>query len=179
MDYKLNIGNLLPEFQAKDHENYTVSDEDIIGTPLVLFFYPKDCTSGCTKEACAFQKHMEEFDNLDVLVLGISPDNLSSHQKFIQENKLEFTLLSDPDHKMAKSFDVLRDGKIQRTTFLLDATGMIRWIERPVEVEGHAERVLEAVKKHIPKEHISKLMGDVEKNFSDFLKESPRKKPKK
>lgn len=177
MPYKVNVNDPLPKFKVKDHNGFEVTNEDIVGVPLLLYFYPKDNTPGCTLEACGFQEKLEEFDKLDVLVLGVSPDSLASHQKFIQDHKLEFSLLSDPDLKMCKSFDVIRDGTLERTSFLVDAVGIIRWIERPVKVEGHTARVIDAVKKVIPKEHITEMMKDVDKDYGKFMKDSV--KPKK
>jgi peroxiredoxin Q/BCP len=178
MPYKINVGDPVPEFRVKDHDGYDVSDEDLLGTSLVLFFYPKDATPGCTKEACSFRDQMEVFDKLDVIVLGISSDNLVSHQKFIQENKLDYTLLSDVEKTMGESFGVIKEGKTERSTFLIDANGIIRWIERPVNVEGHVERVVQAIKEHIPKEHRTESVGNIEKTYGEFLKDSLKKKPK-
>jgi peroxiredoxin Q/BCP len=179
MPHQIKVGEPMPQFHVKDHDGYFLTDEDLLGTPLVIFFYPKDSTPGCTKQACSFQSNMDTFDKLDVLVLGVSSDDLTSHNKFIKDNKLEFTLLCDTEKKMAESFGVIKDGKPERTTFLIDATGVIRWMEKVTEIEGHIERVIKAVHDHIPPEGRSELIGDVEKNYKDFLKESINKKPKK
>lgn len=155
--YKVNVGDAIPPFKIKDEEGYEIAPEDLIGSPLVLYFYPKDGTPGCTKQACSYRDQMEEFDGLDTLVIGISPDNSESHENFINKNELNFTLFSDHDLEMCRAFDVLREkdveGKrvstIERTTFVINDDGMIIWIERPVNVEGHVERVLGALREGI------------------------------
>lgn len=155
MDYKINVGDAVPQFKVKDYEGFDITDEDLIGNPLVIYFYPKDDTPGCTKEACSFRDNFQKLFDLNTLVLGVSPDNIDSHRRFIDKHKLNFTLLSDEKLEMCKKFDVVRekhspDGKttqaIERTTFVIDPDGIVAWIERPVNVEGHTERVLEAVK---------------------------------
>lgn len=154
MQYKINVGDRIPRFKAKDQEGFEYTEEDLLGGPTVIYFYPKDDTPGCTKEACSFRDHLPNFDTLSVVVLGVSPDHANSHQAFIQKHKLNFTLLCDEHLDLAKKFDVLREKVIEgkkthtfeRTTFVVDAQGVIRWIERPVAVDKHVERVLEALK---------------------------------
>lgn len=159
MNYKINVGDMIPRFSTKDQEGETIDNDDLIGGPVVLYFYPKDDTPGCTTEACSFRDNMSRIEDMDVLVLGVSPDTPQSHQKFIQKHNLNFTLLSDENKEMAKKFDVLRSvigpngettQKIERTTFVMDANGEIRWIERPVKVEGHVDRVIEALHDRVP-----------------------------
>lgn len=147
MDYKINIGDTVPEFKTKDYEGFELDSNDLIGSPFVLYFYPKDDTPGCTREACSFRDNMERLDELDTLVIGVSPDDAESHAKFIEKHHLNFTLLCDSNLALAKKFDVIQDGKIERSTFIIDADGLIQWIERPVNVEGHTERVVKAVAK--------------------------------
>ena len=147
---KLDIGDKIPPFKVKDHKGYTLTDEDLKGTPTVIFFYPKDNTPGCTKEACDFQSHLKKLSSMDVLLLGVSPDSIESHLKFIKDHNLNFTLLSDPERTMCHSFGTLKEGKLERSTFAIDVDGYVRWIEKPVHVEGHVERVIEAVQKHCP-----------------------------
>ncbi|MCE5319188.1 MAG: thioredoxin-dependent thiol peroxidase [Parachlamydia sp.] len=157
MTYRINIGDALPQFKAQDQEGNTLVTEDFIGTPVVFYFYPKDDTPGCTKEACSFRDNMNRLMEYDVAVVGISPDNASSHQKFIEKHQLDFTLLTDEDKALCSKFDVLQEknnyGKtsigVERTTFLVDRDGIIQWIERPVKVEGHVDRVIEAVQQMI------------------------------
>lgn len=146
MGYKLNVGDRIPHFKTKDNEGYDLTDEDLIGSPTVVYFYPKDDTPGCTKEACSFRDNMTQMDSLDTLVIGISPDNSDSHQNFIEKHSLNFTLLPDEKKELCKKFDVLKDNNVERTTFVIDADGFIRWIERPVNLEGHIERVLKAIR---------------------------------
>lgn len=155
MNYKINVGDKIPRFVAKDAEGHTYTDEDLIGGATVLYFYPKDGTPGCTKEACSFRDHIEKMDELDAVVIGVSSDNVESHQVFIKNHSLNFTLFCDDNHKLATKFDVIREkeieGKIkrgiERTTFIIDRDGIIRWVERPVNVEGHVERVLKALER--------------------------------
>lgn len=150
--YLINVGDAIPEFRAKDAEGEELTSDDLFGTPAVIYFYPKDDTPGCTKEACGFRDNMHQLTHHDVSVVGISPDSSTSHRKFIQKNNLNFTLLSDQNHEVCKKFDVIRlnqelqNESLERSTFLIDRDSIIRWIERPVKVEGHIERVLNALK---------------------------------
>ena len=155
MAYKLNIHDMMPAFKAKDHLGHFFSTEDVTGGPIVLYFYPKDNTPGCTKQACSFRDHLTHMDDLDAIVIGISADSCESHESFIEKYGLNFTLLSDPQFHVAKLFDVMKEkevgGKlvksIERTTFIIDSQGIIQWIERPVSVDGHVERVIDALHK--------------------------------
>lgn len=156
MAYQLNIGDTVPAFTSKDQEGNRIQVSDLLGSPLVIYFYPMDDTPGCTKEACAFRDHQRSLQDLDCRVVGISPDGVESHRNFIEKHNLNFTLLCDEQHEVSKKFDVLRtkEGedetkpKIERTTFIVDAKGIIRWIERPVVLEGHVDRVIEALAAH-------------------------------
>lgn len=146
MPYNVNVGDAIPAFRIKDNDSYELTDEDLVGSPVVIYFYPKDFTPGCTTEACDFRDHMDQLDMLDVLVLGISPDNAESHDKFTSQYDLNYTLLSDEKLELCKKFDVLREGnKVERTTFVIDSEGIIQWIERPVNTTDHAKRVIQAV----------------------------------
>lgn len=155
MKYKINVGDAIPNFKGKDQEGFDISTEDLLGTPVVLYFYPKDDTPGCTKEACSFRDHMERLSDYDISVIGVSPDSSESHQKFIKKHHLNFTLIADQKQEISKKFDVIQEKTIfgekkmgvERTTFLLDRDGIVVWLERPVSVEGHVERVIEAIKK--------------------------------
>lgn len=143
----LKIGDKIPSFSLKDQEGDFVNSNDLLGSPFIVYFYPKDDTPGCTKEACSFRDHMDHMDDLDVIILGISPDNPDSHKKFADKYDLNFTLLCDEKMDVAKKFGAVKptnDG-ILRSTFLVDGEGIIRWIEQPVSVDGHTERVLEAI----------------------------------
>lgn len=155
MKYKINVGDRIPRFKALDTLGREFTDEDIIGDPVVLYFYPRDETPGCTKQACSFRDYLHEMENLHALVFGISPDSIESHKKFMAKHHLNYTLFSDHNLDLARKFDVLHekevDGKkipyYERTTFVIDEGGIIEWIERPVNIEGHVQRVIEAIKK--------------------------------
>jgi peroxiredoxin Q/BCP len=128
--------------------------KDMAGEKLVIYFYPKDMTSGCTKESQDFRDLHAAFRKAGTRIVGISRDSLASHEKFKARDKLPFELLSDEDSKVVKLFDVLREKSmygrkflgIVRSTFLLDAAGVLRREWRNVKVPGHAEEVLEAAK---------------------------------
>ena len=142
----MNVGDKIPDFSLKDYDEETVTREDLTGSRFVLYFYPKDDTPGCTKEACEFRDALDTFDELDTLVIGVSPDSIASHKKFVEKHKLDFSLLSDEKKEMAKAFGVLKeDGSIIRSTFLCDKDGTIMWIEKPVNVEDHVTRVMDAI----------------------------------
>ncbi len=145
MSYKLNVGDKMPAFKAKDASGHSFSSDDVIGGPVVIYFYPKDDTPGCTKEACSFRDKVDDLDEFDAILIGISPDGMQSHESFIEKYEINFTLLSDESLDVCRKFDVIRDNNLERTTFVIDSRGVIRWIERPVNVEGHTERVLKAL----------------------------------
>lgn len=148
MKYKINIGDGIPTFKAIDQEGEEILSEDLMGSPIVIYFYPKDDTPGCTVEACSFRDNIPKFDYQDTLVIGISPDGQASHVKFSEKHELNFTLIPDETLALCRKFDVVRGEnpvKIERTTFVVDSEGIVRWIERPVTVEGHVARVLKAV----------------------------------
>lgn len=154
MTYKLNIGDVLPQFNTLDQNGNPFSSQNLKGQSAVIYFYPKDDTPGCTKEACAFRDELEAFKELNIRIIGISPDSASSHQKFIAKYNLNFTLLADTDKVLAQLFDVIQlksifgitKPGIERTTFLIDQNGKICWLERPVTIEGHLSRIKEAAK---------------------------------
>jgi peroxiredoxin Q/BCP len=124
------------------------------GSPVVLYFYPRDDTPGCTKEACAFRDQKAELSKLGAKILGVSTDDLESHQKFRRKFDLNFPLLADTDHRVAEAYGAWREkvrfGKsslgIQRSTFLIDAEGVVRRVWKDVQVEGHDAEVIEALK---------------------------------
>ncbi len=144
----LQIGDTMPVFEAYDQEGDLISSEDFAEMKVVIYFYPKDETPGCTQEACDFRDMMDEFDTISVLVIGISPDGQESHQEFIEKHELNFELLSDPQLEVAKKFGAVqeKEGKIgiQRSTFLFDEEGILHWIEKPAKVDGHMRRVFTA-----------------------------------
>jgi len=145
----LTVGDKIPSFTAKDEYNETFNCADLIGSPFVIYFYPKDDTPGCTIEACSFRDNIEHLDNLDTVVIGVSPDSPESHQKFIHKHELNFTLLCDEKLDLATKFGAVEDAngikKIVRSTFLVDGEGILRWLEKPVNVTGHTDRVIKAI----------------------------------
>jgi thioredoxin-dependent peroxiredoxin len=151
---KVAIGSALPTFLLPSTSGADFSPADARGGPLVLYFYPKDATPGCTTEAEAFRDLHAKLRRAGAQVLGISRDSLASHAKFRERLGLPFHLLSDTDEKVCRLFDVIREknmyGKtvlgIERSTFLADAKGMLRREWRKVKVNGHAEQVLEAIR---------------------------------
>jgi peroxiredoxin Q/BCP len=150
----LEIGNKAPAFKAESDTGETFSLSSMKGKPFVLYFYPKDDTSGCTAEACAFTENIKAFDKLGVTVLGVSKDSLEKHAKFRAKYDLKFPLLSDTDGKLCEAYDTWIEksmyGKkymgIDRSTFLIGADGKINALWRKVKVPGHIEEVLKAVK---------------------------------
>lgn len=150
----LQVGDHAPYFEGKDAQGELISSKHLLGRPYVLYFYPKDDTPGCTTEACQFRDQKPQIELHGASLIGVSPDNAQSHQQFMSKYDLTFTLLTDEDHRICETFGVWQEknvyGKksmgVVRTTFVIDSQGMIRWIERPVKVEGHAERVIEALK---------------------------------
>lgn len=149
----LTVGASIPDFEIFDSEGNCICNEDLLGSLVVLYFYPKDETPGCTQEACDFRDAATLLDEQGVILLGASPDNADSHQRFCQKHSLNFSLLVDEDKTLCTLFGVLKEkdkeGKkvfgVERTTFVIDEKGIIRWIERPVSVDGHVDRVLKAV----------------------------------
>lgn len=139
-----------PQFTLRDSLGNTVSLSDFKGKKVVLYFYPKDNTSGCTKEACDFRDVFPEFKKLNSIVLGVSADSEKSHQGFAQKYDLPFTLLSDPDKEVIQKYGVWKEksmyGKkymgIERTTFLIGEDGDILKIYPKVKVQGHVDEIL-------------------------------------
>jgi peroxiredoxin Q/BCP len=147
-------GKKAPDFTLIADDGRKVKLSQFKGCPVVLYFYPKDDTPGCTREACAFRDAQRQFQKLGATVLGVSADNTASHQKFRDKHQLNFTLLSDPDHKVAEKYGAWREknmyGKktmgIQRSTFLIDADGRVARVWPRVQVDGHDQQVLAALK---------------------------------
>ncbi|MCK5290876.1 MAG: peroxiredoxin [Thermoplasmata archaeon] len=144
---KLNVGDKFPEIKG-DTTKGEVSLSNYSGKNVVVYFYPKDNTPGCTKEAKSFRDYGGEFENLNTEIVGISTDSIKSHEKFARKYDLDFTLLSDRDKTICNSCGVtgLTGMTAKRTTFLLDKEGVIRTIWENVSVKGHAEDVLNKVK---------------------------------
>jgi thioredoxin-dependent peroxiredoxin len=150
----MNIGQPAPTFTAPDRDGKNITLQDFQGRWLVFYFYPKDNTPGCTTQAIEFTAKLPEFTALDTQVVGISPDSIVSHGKFIDKQKLEIILLSDPEHQIAESYDVWQLKKfmgkeymgIVRSTFLIDPSGKIAKIWSSVKVKNHADAVLQEVR---------------------------------
>ncbi len=146
-------GQTAPPFTLTAADGDRVKLADLRGAPVVLYFYPKDDTPGCTREACAFRDAHKELTKLGARVLGVSPDDVSSHEKFRDKFRLNFPLLADVDHKVADKYGAWREknmyGKktmgIVRSTFLIDAQGKVAKVWKRVQVDGHDEQVLEAL----------------------------------
>jgi peroxiredoxin Q/BCP len=154
MANELSVGDRAPAFEVAADEGDAISPESLRGNPYVLYFYPKDDTSGCTKEAIAFTESARQFSKLGVSVIGVSKDSVQSHEKFRRKYRLDIRLGSDPEKKTAEAFGVWIQKKLygrtymgmDRATFLVDDKGVIRQIWRKVKVPGHAEAVLAAAK---------------------------------
>ncbi len=149
----LKVGDPAPDFTMEADKGDRVSLGDLRGKTVVLYFYPKDDTPGCTRESCAFRDHYPTFQNQDVQVFGVSCDSIPSHEKFAAKYDLPFPLLSDPDTSVSTAYGVYKEktnyGRkymgIERTTFVIDGDGRISRIFRNVRVDGHVEKVLDEV----------------------------------
>ena len=145
-------GKAAPAFTATNTDGATVKLKDLRGQKVVLYFYPKDDTPGCTKEACSFRDSFAAFKKKGIEVLGISPDSEASHKKFTAKYKLPFTLLADANHAIADAYGVYGEKKfmgrtymgVKRMTFLIDENGKIKKIFEKVKPDQHAQEVLEA-----------------------------------
>ncbi len=150
----LTAGGVAPEFILPTDGGGSLSLSELRGRPVILYFYPRDDTPGCTVEACAFRDNLPHFAGVNAAVLGISTDSAKSHDRFKAKYQLPFPLLADEEHKVAEAYGVWveknRYGRkymgTERTTFLIDADGKVARVWNKVKVEGHAEEVLAAVK---------------------------------
>jgi peroxiredoxin Q/BCP len=149
------IGKTAPDFSLPSTTGENISLKQFKGKKtVILYFYPKDETPGCTKEACELRDHAEDMDRENVVILGVSTDSLESHQKFREKHKLPFPLLSDEDAAVSKLYGVYKQknlyGKkylgIERTTFIIDRTGRIAQIYPKVKVDGHVQDLMEFVR---------------------------------
>lgn len=142
-----------PDFSLIDETGKQVSLSDFIGKPVVLYFYPKDNTPGCTTEACGFRDSYSKYEDLDVVILGVSPDSQKSHEKFAAKHQLPFTLLVDEDHKVSEMYGVWGKKKmmgreyfgIHRTTYLIDKNGVVARVFKGVKPINHSQEVLDAI----------------------------------
>lgn len=151
----VEVGKPAPDFTLLDQNGEAVSLSKLKGSTVVLYFYPKDDTPGCTKQACGFRDAFAEYKKAGATILGVSPDDSASHTKFIKKFDLPFTLLADIEKKVCETYDVWKEknmyGKksmgIVRTTFVIDPQGVVTKIFPRVRVDGHSDKVLEAIHK--------------------------------
>ena len=149
----LNTGDRAPNFTLKDKNGNEISLSDFVGKRVVLYFYPKDNTPGCTRQACAFAGAYEEFKNRGVEVIGISRDSIASHVKFAEKYNLPFVLLSDPELEAIQAYGVWQEKKmygklsfgVVRTTFIIDENGIIEKIMPKVKPDTNAEEILKFI----------------------------------
>ncbi|MGV0108280.1 thioredoxin-dependent peroxiredoxin [Nostoc sp. DSM 114160] len=141
----LAVGTDAPAFTAKDTNGNTVSLSDLRGKTVVLYFYPKDDTPGCTKQACSFRDAQSEYQGKDIVILGVSADDEVSHQAFTQKYNLNFPLLADTDKSLIKAFDVDGGGYAKRVTYVIDPSGKITHVDANVNTSNHANDILAAL----------------------------------
>ena len=148
-------GEKAPNFTLKSDDDKEVSLNDFRGKKVVLYFYPKDGTAGCTNEAKDFRDNVKEFEQENTVIVGVSKDSVESHQKFKKKHNLPFTLLSDPEGSVLDLYGVWKEKSLygrtfmgtERTTFLIDEKGVVKKVYRKVKVKGHAEACLLDLKK--------------------------------
>lgn len=141
----LSVGTKAPEFTVKDTNGKTVSLSDFTGKTVVMYFYPKDDTPGCTKEAQSFRDNYTEYQNKDMVVLGVSMDDEASHKAFTEKYGLPFQLLADVDGTITKAYDVEGDKYSKRVTYIIDAEGKISHVDEKVKTDSHAKDILEVI----------------------------------
>ena len=150
----LTVGDKAPDFKLHSDKDEQVSLSDFLGkSEVVLYFYPKNNTSGCTKEACSFRDNIEDIKIKGAVVLGVSPDSTKSHQNFRDKHDLNFTLLSDPEHEVAEAFGAWGEKKLYgrkymgiiRSTFIIGKDGIIKYVFKKVTTAIHGEEVIEAL----------------------------------
>lgn len=153
----VEIGKLAPDFTLENQDGEKVTLSQYKGKNIVLYFYPKDMTPGCTTQACDFRDNYSEFAQLNTVILGISPDPIERHQKFIEKNDLPFPLLADTEQEVANLYEVWKLKKmfgnefygIERSTFIIDTEGIVQKEWRRVRVKGHIEKTLEFIKENL------------------------------
>lgn len=149
----MQVGDKAPDFSLPDQDSRIVALKDLKGKTVVLYFYPKDNTPGCTQEACDFRDSLAKFKKRDIVVIGVSPDSVASHEKFAGKFELSFPLLSDDGRKLANAYGVYKEknmyGKkvmgVERTTFIIGPDGTIQKIFPKVKVDGHIALILESL----------------------------------
>jgi len=151
---QIALGKKIPAFTCYATREKKISAKMLKGGPFILYFYPRDNTPGCTQEGIDFRDNHTQFKSCKATVLGASRDSLQSHEKFRAKHKLPFDLISDPNEKLCKLFDVIKEKNmygrkvlgIERSTFLVDSEGILRCEWRKIKVRGHAKEVLHALK---------------------------------
>lgn len=150
----LEVGKKAPDFSLLNQDEKKISLKDYLGQKVVLYFYPKDDTSGCTKEACSFSDDLPKFNKIDAVILGVSPDSVKSHKKFSEKYKLKFDLLADEEKLVLEKYGVWKEKSmygrqymgVERTTFIIDEKGKIKKVFNKVKVDAHNKEVLKALK---------------------------------
>ena len=146
---KLEVGQKAPAFSGKNQDGKVISLDDFKGQKVVLYFYPKDNTSGCTAEACNLNDHIDQFAEKDFKIIGVSPDSVASHQKFREKYSLKFDLIADTEKEILQKYGVWAEKKmygrtymgVVRTTFIIDENGMILKIFHKVKTKEHTEQI--------------------------------------
>jgi thioredoxin-dependent peroxiredoxin len=138
----LSVGTTAPAFTTKDTNGKTMSLSDFAGKTVIMYFYPKDDTPGCTKEACSFRDNYAAYQGKNLVVLGVSADDESSHQQFTEKFNLPFPLLADVDHSIIKTYDVDGGGYAKRVTYVIDGSGKISHVYSSVKTDTHATDIL-------------------------------------
>lgn len=146
----LKSGDIAPEFSALNQDGVNIALKDFAGKKIVLYFYPKDNTPGCSTQACEFSQNYDDFASKNAVIIGISPDSVKSHESFINKQNLKHILLSDENHEICKTYGVWQVRKnygkeylgVARTTFIIDENGKIIKIYKSVKPAGHANKVL-------------------------------------
>lgn len=141
----LTSGTQAPNFTTTDDQGNTVSLQDFSGKVVVLYFYPKDDTPGCTKEAQSFRDNYAQYQEKDMVVLGVSMDDEASHKQFKEKYGLPFTLLADKDGAITKAYDVEGGGYSKRVTYIIDENGVISHVDANVKTASHAQDILEMI----------------------------------
>lgn len=141
----LQVGMDAPAFTAKDSDGNTISLSDLAGKTVVLYFYPKDDTPGCTKQAQSFRDNYTEYQGKDMVVLGVSRDDEASHKQFQEKYGLPFQLLADKDGTITKAYDVDGGGYAKRVTYIIDSNGKISHVDEKVNTASHAQDILAAM----------------------------------
>ncbi len=138
---KVEVGKAAPNFTLPNQDDQNVSLKDLSGKWAVVYFYPKDDTPGCTIQACDFTDSIKAFEGLSATVVGVSPDSTASHRDFIKKHNLKITLLSDPKKKMMSDYEAIAEGRVVRSTVLIDPQGKVAHHWPKVNAKGHAAEV--------------------------------------